>query len=329
MSNSEIANQRDTNNLREKIIRYKRIIIQLIVIIAGLILIGIAIWGLKDEEQKDLKINFISSAAGLIAAAIISIADYFFLKKDEDAEVSQTINDLIGLKEKLDDFICGTKGIKLHSNRNDLMLVNKIQEAQDKICIYVTNLDFLSNHFSDLINAARRGVLIKILGLKPTNLFIATRFHELSKANAQSFFDEIKVHLVQLREQLQQVVNDQTISDRFKVKLYISQPTHMIFWFDNSLIVSFILRQGRAREQIHIEFDLLDSTISDMADDFVKDFNLIWNEATDLTSEFMQQLAVNYDLNQMEAQGINGVNTYRLVNPNLVRKGKPKSKENR
>lgn len=87
--NKQKNDTQEISNIRKKLLLNKRIIIQLVIIIASFVLIAIALWGLKDESQKDLRINFISGAAGLMAGAVISIADYFFLKKDEDDLVSQ------------------------------------------------------------------------------------------------------------------------------------------------------------------------------------------------------------------------------------------------
>jgi len=305
---------RKNNESKTKIvIRYKRMIIQLVVIISGFILAAVAFFGFNDT-QKDLKVNTISIAVGIIAGAFISLMDFLFTKKEKEDEINEAVGDLRDLKGKLESIAYGTKGVTLHKDRNSLNLTKKIKESRQKICIYVTNLDFLTNNFFDLIEAAQKGVSIKILGMKPTNLFIATRYHELGKKNAQSFFDEIRIHLTALRERLAPSTTDPLlIADRFQVKLYVNQPTHMIFWFDDSLVISFILRQGRAREQIHVEFDLNDLNISKMAGDFIKDFKLVWEEANMLTPEVMDQLGFTYDLNHMEAQGIeNKINTYSL-----------------
>ena len=297
------------SDLRSRIIRYKRIIIQLTIIVVAVVAIAISL-SLFGDPLHPYRISIISGATGIIAAAIISIADYFFLKKDED----ESGRDVIRIIERIENVITkGAIGIKLHKLRTDIDFVKLIQDSHSEICIYNTNLNFMYNYATVLNQAAQRNVTVKVLGLNPCNLFIATRFHELGIKSPDDFFAEIRTSILNIYKKLNEIENV-AIRNQYQVKLYISQPTHMIFKFDKCLIVSFILRQGRARDQVHIEFDLNNPEIERIASDFVQDFNLIWTEADPLDDAMIQRIESKYNTRRMEAKGIgNATKFYKQI----------------
>jgi len=328
----QIDNNNNTGESKTKVIlKYKRIIAYLVAIIIGLLLVGGAFYFFGKESQKEFLIGLVSSStAGILTGAVISVIVLLFTQKEEKEELNEIKEKLNKEKEKLSKTVaalrdlrgkletCGKKGVILHKNRSELKLDDLIKNSRQNINIYVTNLGFLSNQFPALLQAAQRNVSVKILGTKPTNLFIATRCHELDTVTAEVFFGEIRTHLQNLRGKL---VRLGRAPECFQVRLYVSQPTHMIFWFDYRLIVSFILCQGRANEQIHVEFDLNDNNVLEMAKDFITHFNKIWDENASnvltLTPEVIDQLPQTYNLSRMEAQGMDAqgnkiIKTYSL-----------------
>ena len=211
---------------------------------------------------------------------------------DSDRKILDSIG---GLFRDLDD---KNTGMSLYRRRTDVEFRELIPSSKS-INIYVTNPTFLNSYISEFKKVAKNNNgKIRFLVIHPENLFISTRFHELGFESSDDFFTEIKSGILELKRIHNELNKTRTGSS--EMRLYCGQPTHMMFMFDNIIFFSLILRNGRAREQFHIKFDLEKPNIASHAEDMKNAFEKIWVESKTIE----ENLPLPKQYNKMKANTI-------------------------
>lgn len=156
-----------------------------------------------------------------------------------------------------------------------------------------TNLQSLEIYLGLLITMAKQGVKVRILTLHPGHEFISKRFIELGFSKAKSFSEEMIVsikHFCRDRERRLTKAEQQN----FEIRLYKNPPTLMLFRRDHHIIVSFILQQGRARDQLHIEFNALPRAGKpNLSKAFIDHFEIVWEKAEVIDIAQSEQLSAD------------------------------------
>lgn len=251
--------------------------------------LGCACWGLiyggvlfRDNPDMELNGYLTSTALGLISGSILSIIEYgletwYDSMKNERQEAAQK-QEIESIEARLNDVLFGGRanehGIFVCENRNCADIKAKILGAKKRVWIYATNHRYIGSLEVHRFLKEKAGDLdVRFLMLSPQSLFVSTRFSEIpGKTCAEDFAREISNNLMHLQKEYE-------AAPRVDVRLYTRQPTFMMYLIDNTLIISHILRQGRARDQAHIIFDLNYPHIKRAADDYIKHFLVVWHEA--------------------------------------------------
>lgn len=169
-------------------------------------------------------------------------------------------------------------GVKYCANRNDVDLRRKILEAKERVWIYATNHKYVSS-LNVTSHLAQSDMDVRFLMLSPKSMFVSTRFNDIpGKKCAEEFSTEIS-------NNLQHLIREYKGSKTVKARLFYDQPTFMMYLVDNTLIVSHILKQGRAREQVHFVFDLRFPDINNDTKDYIEHFLAVWDRAVPCTEK--------------------------------------------
>ena len=249
-------------------------------LVAGIVLIlmttGVINEGMLDEKFFGVVFN---SVLGLISGSIISVLEYvleYSIEKREladfDSAEEQRLVQMCQGIANLNGGEANNCGITIHCNRNAANIKEKIQNAKKRVWIYATNHRYIrSLEVSEYLKNNKLDV--RFLMLNPSSIFVATRYRELpGKLSAQDFSSEISDNLSYLINEHQSVHNVQT-------RLFTNPPTFMMYLIDDTLILSYILRQGRASDQSIFVFDLQYPRVKLFTQDFVNHFLDTWENS--------------------------------------------------
>ena len=234
---------------------------------------------LDIEKYQALNNCLKNMSLGFISGSFLSSIEYFMnlkLDKIEREKEREELNEQTVLLCSKFNRSLGDNfreyGVEYCETRNDADIKRRILEAKKRVWIYATNHKYMStiNVKSYLYDS---DMDVRFLMLSPKSLFVGTRFHEIpGKSTAQDFSTEIS-------NNLQHMIKEYKGSRSVKLRLFYEQPSFMMYLIDDTLIVSHILRQGRARDQVHFIFDLRFPDIRKDTSDFIEHFLKVWERA--------------------------------------------------
>ncbi len=177
--------------------------------------------------------------------------------------------------------------VTIYPTRQAINFNDFFTSAKENIDILVTNLQSMQEYIGLLLEKAKAGIDVRILALNPLHPFVQNRFAELRLKNEEFFQEEMVSSLGKFCSKRKSVLNtEQQKTEQqktFQIKIYNNPPTLMIFRSDNRVIIGFILRQGRSREYMHIEFNI-ESTSKEPRKSlcFIKHFQKIWEQLKEI-----------------------------------------------
>ncbi len=181
--------------------------------------------------------------------------------------------------------------------------------AKKRIWVLCTNATNTLSNYRDSIRAALQAgpsVEVRFMVLHPNNLFIATRYHEIGWADAESMRQSVMQANADLAA-FRQTVCKELPGAKFDVRFYVTQPTVCLMIVDDTFIVSHILAGARVRDSVRILYRKPDEeTRHDL---FEEHFSITWNKAENVSgepresgrffSEYGKEVA-EYDLKKMK-----------------------------
>jgi hypothetical protein len=236
------------------------------------------------QISPDFKLNgyYTNTALGLVAGSILTVIEYclenWFEGMNEKRKEEQIAQESEMLRQCLNDVFFRQKenqyGISICENRNTADIKGRILNAKKRVWIFATNHRYLSSLDVHRFLKENSGEIdVRFLMLSPKSMFVATRYSEIpGKESAEDFAIEISNNLKHL-------INEYKDEPKVGIRLYHRQPTFMMYLIDDTLILSHILRQGRARDQAHFLFDLNYPRIRMIVDDYINHFQQVWEEA--------------------------------------------------
>lgn len=263
----------------KKIKELKTVIIGLVLIILGGLFLVISF---KLKDNSFISVFFRDLSFALFPAGIISIAYQYYTEQTMVSNITEAVNKKMGCN------FCKNEFLDVYKSRNDSHLNDFFKKAQRVIRILTTNLASLENDLQDLIEKAKKDVKVSILTLNPRHEFLIRRYKDLRQfEKAKDFFEEMIVNLRKFcNEKEKSLKNDD--KSNFEIRLYDNPPTLMLFQSDDEVIIGFILRKGRASKFIHIKFNCSDYDYekeNKYCGDFLKHFDNIWKDATEISAE--------------------------------------------
>ena len=233
----------------------------------------------SSEKYETLNNCLKNMSLGFISGSFLSSVEYFMQLKldriEEDKAARELDESTVLLCSKFNRTLGENHreyGVEYCESRNDADIKIRILAAKKRVWIYATNHKYIStiNVKSYLYDS---DMDVRFLMLSPKSLFVSTRFHEIpGKTSARDFSTEIS-------NNLQHLIKEYKGSRSVKLRLFFEQPTFMMYLIDDTLIVSHILRQGRARDQVHFIFDLRFPDIKKDTSDFIEHFLKVWERA--------------------------------------------------
>lgn len=249
-----------------------------------------------DQSQIILYNNIKSSILGIFSGAVLSIIEYIFDNHNTKKEASELLAIERERAERLkislkDNFFNNPglhHGIEVFHNRNAAKIEERILSAKKRVWIYATNHQYVgeTNNVANYLKENKE-LDVKFLMLDPNSLFIDTRWAYIpGKSCAADFAQEISNNLKQLHSGYRK-------KRHIKTRLYTRQPNFMLYLIDDTLIISPILIQGRAREQEHICFNLLYPSVFEIANDYLEHFQKVWAESRKINAA-----RIDYNINK-------------------------------
>ena len=236
------------------------------------------------QISPDFKLNgyYTNTALGLVAGSILTIIEYclenWFEGMNEKRREDQIAQESETIRQCLNDVFFRQKenqyGISICENRNAADFKGRILNAKKRVWIFATNHRYISSLDVHRFLKEKSGEIdVRFLMLSPQSMFVATRYSEIpGKQSPADFAIEISNNLMHL-------INEYKDEPRVGLRLYHRQPTFMMYLIDDTLILSHILRQGRARDQAHFLFDLNYPRIRMIVNDYINHFQEVWEEA--------------------------------------------------
>lgn len=262
---------------------------QTIMFVSVLLLLGLSFIFFSDSINPAQTLWSQSFWAGLVKdlgyvfapTAVIALLFGWFAETRGNKELSEDITE--ALRKEFDLRFAVSQASKeitaLYPGRYAVNFPEFFSSAQEHIDILVTNLQTVQMFSGLLIEKAKAGVSVRVLSLHPNHPFLANRFAEIGLRAGDHFRSEIVSSLRNfcLARETHLPLD---VQEKFIVKMYDNPPSMMIFRKDDRIILAFILRQGRSRDQLHIEFACSHrGGDTRPANCFVKHFDSIWQEA--------------------------------------------------
>ncbi len=284
------------SNLLFPIISFGVAVIVLILVLSGVI---------NNEMMQELFFNsIVGTILGFISSAALTFIIYFYDYLNEKKEKNENLN----ITDKRKRFIIEElnnmpprfsmpSGISAYRARKDIDIKNLIINAKKRVWIYATNHRVIGDRVNnveivDFLNANAGEIDVRFLMLDPESIFIATRFHEIpSKTTPESFSNEITGRLSALDEEYGK-------NKKIKTRLFVVPPTFMMYIIDDLLIVSYILRQGRASDQTAFIFDMNNPKVRVYANKYIDHFNTIWESSGKLRKQHIKKLSTKKKQNK-------------------------------
>lgn len=253
---------------------------------------AIELWSTPFWASVVRDVGFLFAPTAILTLLYESLAETKNTEEISDSVIkflTAELDQRLGTDDVTDEIVA------LHKGRYAIDFNQYFESATDNIDILVTNLQTVQMYAGVLLAKAESGVNVRILALNPTHSFLSNRFPEIGLRAGEQFREEI---ISSLRSfclaRDTRLAPDQQLY--FSLRLYNNPPTIMIFRRDDRLILAFILRQGRSRDQLHIEFlctkgSGYSSLPAKHADAFVKHFETIWTESKNVTYDELQMLS--------------------------------------
>jgi hypothetical protein len=274
---------------------------QIIMFVSVLLILGLSLIFFSDAINPGQKLWSTNFWAGLIKdlgylfapAAVIALLFEWFSETRGTKELTEDITDT--LRKEFDTRFAVSQASKeitaLYPGRYSVDFPAFFSSAKENIDILVTNLQTVQMFLGILADRAKAGVSVRVLALNPNHSFLANRFSEIGLRAGDQFRLEIISSLRNFcltRET--RLTTD--LQDNFVIKIFNNPPTVMIFRRDDRVILAFILRQGRSRDQLHIEFVCSSKDRDERpADCFVKHFNVMWQEAQEVDYKKVEEMS--------------------------------------
>lgn len=279
---------------REQLYREKREL-QVLTSLLGLLLLGLITLVIAILTETNYPITSkILRELGLVITppAVLALLYERFAERDHARETANRIADFLEtqLEHRLGGQIENSDIVAVYPARHAIDFYKYYSQATKQIDILTTNLQSMENYVGLLIDLAKKGVKIRILTLHPSNEFINRRFTELGFKEARSFAEEMIVSIKHFcRDKEQRLTEEQR--DNFQIRLYKNPPSMMLFRRDYNIIVSFILQQGRSRDQLHMEFNCFpQSGKQRLSTAFIEHYEILWSHAENTDTHVVDQL---------------------------------------
>jgi len=285
MKHNNISKSNGNGNSHEKITRLRTIASLLGIFSIGVIL---TILSLIIKPYSELWSTMIRDIGFIFSpVAVIALLYQHFAERDHIYYLAKSIsNDVLKeMHHKLGENLGNNEIVTIYPTRHAINFNIFLGTSKNRIYILTTNLQSLEMYLGILIDRARQGVSIKILTLNPTHDFLRKRFRELTFKKAKFFYDEMVTslrHFCSAKEH--QLTPEQ--QKNFVIKIHDSPPTMMLFISDENILMGFILQQGRARDQMHVEFDCsVQFERKKHCQCLVEHFDLLWNRSHEITED--------------------------------------------
>jgi hypothetical protein len=234
---------------------------------------------------------------GLSSFSIIPKASFFneFFKNLGFVFVPTTlVAFLIGWSKTMKEATCVYKDFRIfdvYHNRTEFeekyglnnFFIQNIGKGICKVDILTPDLTYLDRHKDDFAKYVNDGKLkIRILCLDPDSDcdFIETREAELYGHDENlRFRPQIHAALDRFYETKLTKINEE-YQDKFIIKTFESSPSIVLFRANNKILISFLLRGGKARNHAHVGFDFfVNNEKRNPGQCFILNhFNLIWEK---------------------------------------------------
>ncbi|HJZ24600.1 MAG TPA: hypothetical protein VJ201_09200 [Candidatus Babeliales bacterium] len=275
-----------TRNDNHEIRKWHTLAILSLLLLFGIILIFVSA---KVEESSKFWGVFLRDIGFVFApvAAIALLYDYFAEKRYSKYLANQ-VTDVI-IQELGDKYYLGHKELlMIYPNRLKTHLSEFFNSANQRIDILTTNLKSLDLCKTTLVQKASNGIKVRVLTLNPTHGFLRSRYKELGFTEPKLFYNEM---ITALRHFVKEENNISSYKNNYKVKIHQSSPTLMLFRSDDKLILGFILRQGRASDFMHIEFNCSEKyDRPNYSQCFIEHFDTLWKEAEEVDSHNINKI---------------------------------------
>lgn len=260
-------------------------------ILLGLLLIGICLIFFSAVIRPYSEVwSIIFRDIGFVFAPVATLALLYqhlaeskhskYIAKQIFQELKYLIRGLFGQKEVL----------AIYPDRSAINFHEYFNSAKQQIDILTTNLTSLVMYTQLLIDKAKDGIPIRILTLIPNHEFLRRRFRELNFEKPVFLYNEM---ITSLREFCSNRENKLS-PDKQKnltIKIYNNLPSMTLFRSDDRMILGVILRQGRSREYMHIEFDcFIQPNNPKYCQCLIDHFNNLWKEASEITLNKLDEI---------------------------------------
>jgi len=268
--------------------------LQSIAILFGLLILGLVfiLASLLLNSHNEILVTMLRDVGFVFTpVAAISLIYRQFVEKPRSSELENIIEHKLQdtLELQFNRLVKPHERFKCYSNRAEINFHSFFSSAENCIDILVTNLQSLQMHLDLFAEMSQNGVKVRILAINPTHEFLKKRFNELSFKKIRHFREEMVTALRNVWSHIEKISNPAS----FEIRVYENTPTIMIFRCDNDLIISFILRQGRAREYLHIRFNSLGSqSLDETARCFVDHFEVLFSESQKIYFDDEDELVV-------------------------------------
>ncbi|WP_163665972.1 hypothetical protein [Adonisia turfae] len=168
-------------------------------------------------------------------------------------------------------------------NREQAKIRDFLAKSQTELDIFTPNLRYFTMEKRGEIfdEAIKRGCRIRLLALHPMNAFTSERFSQIDLKNARQFASEMLASL-------EVFFDSYARPGQVELRIFNEPPTAVILRSDNAVIVSFILRQGRAREYVHLRMRCEKGRTGEP---FLRHFDTAFDEAEDVTPELLKAIS--------------------------------------
>ncbi len=237
-------------------------------------------WGrniINPDAYEILSTNISSMVLGIIIGSALSVAEYFvefrkLMRISAEGETAH-LESMVQLEKHIFQNECCSHGVRIFENREAAELDRRIREAKKRVWVYATNHSFLSGNSVEDTFQNGSSCEYRFLLLKPTSLFLVTRYLDIpDKDIPEEFSIEVAAHLSHLQKKSNKITN-------LQVRLYTRTPNFMLYIIDDTLILSCITSNGKARDQIHVALDMSYPYIRTLAEAYVSHYIAVWDEA--------------------------------------------------
>ena len=167
-------------------------------------------------------------------------------------------------------------------NREQANVREFLAKSRTELDIFTPNLRYfmMDNRGEIFKEAISRGCKIRLLALHPKHVFISERFAQIDLRNPRQFVSEMSASL-------KVFLRDYVKPGQVELRVFDEPPTTLVLRSDNEVMVSFILRQGRARKFLHLRMECGKGRAGEP---FVIHFDTAFDEAEDVTPELLEEI---------------------------------------